>query len=109
MNTVLFQPQHYITNPDAGFLALGASVIMQAVDDVRLFLERPIFDRLGDDVKSREAVRAHAARTAAQWLQGPECRELCEILAACGHPVPMERFFRELKACAENREQRTAN
>jgi hypothetical protein len=97
MSSVLFQPQHYITSPDAGFLALGASVIMQAVEDVRLYLEHAKLPGSGRNAASRESARATNARAAAQWLQGHECRELRDLLAACGHTVPMKRLFRELQ------------
>lgn len=113
----LFQPEHHITSPEAGMLALAASVVMQAIEDVRIGLTRPEFGRRGNrlsvmEAKSRAAKRATEARVAAQWLQGPECRELCDLLAECGYPVPLKRLFRELKTAkhqTQNREPQTEN
>ena len=100
MKTAFFTPNHMISDDMTGYLAVAASVIMQAVEDVRIYLVSPTFAptvRLVD-VKSRENIRATQAREAAQWLTSPECLELQEMLAACGHPVPMKRFFRELSS-----------
>lgn len=100
MKTAFFTPNHMISDELTGFLAVAASVIMQAVEDVRIYLVSPTFAPTvrRTDFKSRENLRATQAREAAQWLTSPECLELQEMLAACGHPVPMKRFFRELSS-----------
>jgi hypothetical protein len=103
MNAVLFQPEGMIRDELHGHLALAACVIMQAVDDVRLFLTTPKFSKgktvkQAIDARCDEGIRARNAQAAATWLQGPDCADLLELLEACGHHVPMKRFFRELAA-----------
>jgi len=95
-------------DPDTGFIALGACVIMQALEDVRLWIESPDFGTGGTRsvdkgkavirFKCRTSERSVRAAQAAKWLNSPQCRELCDLLAACGCRVPMKRFFRELEA-----------
>jgi hypothetical protein len=103
MKATFFTPNHMISDDLTGFLAVAASVIMQAVEDVRIYLAAPHFApgkcrRRINDVKCREDIRATRAREAAHWLKSQECLELQDMLAACGHPVPMKRFFRELSS-----------
>lgn len=109
MNAIPFGPEVYITDVDHGFLALGALVITQAVEDVRLYLTTPkLGDRktqaLRNDVKARESLRETEAHAAARWLQSQACRDLAQMLEDCGHPVPLKRFFRELKALKERQQ-----
>jgi hypothetical protein len=118
MEAIPFSPEIYIRDSDHGFLALGALVITQAVEDVRLYLTAP---KLGErktqhgrnDVKCREAARETEAHAAARWLQSQACRDLAQMLEDCGHPVPMKRFFLELQelkaANPERAEARTTN
>jgi hypothetical protein len=100
MKTTFFTPNHMISDDMSGFLAVAAMVIMQAVEDVRIYLVSPTFAPTVrvTEAKSREDIRATQAREAAQWLKSAECLELQDMLAACGHPVPMKRFFRELSS-----------
>ena len=103
MNALSFSPEHHIQDTDLGFLALAGMIITQAVEDVRLYLMNPDFGprqsrERANDARSRADIRATEAHAAARYLQSEDCKELCEMLAACGHPVPMQRFFRELKA-----------
>lgn len=118
MNTLLFQPEHHIQDADLGFLALGAMVITQAVEDVRLYLTTPKLgnretQRGRNDVKCRESQRQTEAHAAARYLQSEACRELVAMLEACGHHVPMKRFFRKLnelkKASPHRAEAQTTN
>lgn len=99
MNSV--NQNHHIYSVDAGFLGLAAAVIMQAVEDVRLYLTFPKFTDTAVNRKNasyRTNQRKVQADRAAKWLQGPECNELVIALRACGHVVPMRRLFRELAA-----------
>lgn len=91
-----------IQTPEEGALAVAACIIVQAVEDVRMFLKTPNLTAncrtkaslftAGAEEKRRRGRAAEAAR----WLDGDDCRMLCEILANCGYQVPMLRMKRKL-------------
>lgn len=103
MKTALthFDPTQQIDSVETGFLVLGARVIMQAVEDVRLYLTSPTIQkgqhrqgRINAECWNRKR-RADAA-AAAEYLEGAECRELVKMLNSTGYRVPLKKLWREL-------------
>ena len=91
-----------IHSSSEGALVVAACIIMQAVEDVRIYLETPNLTtgrktkHSLDSGKTAEARRRTLAAQAAAWLDSDDCRHLCQILEGCGHRVPMARLKREL-------------
>ncbi len=98
-NTYIAAPVSGIRCAETGALAMIASIIMQAVEDVRLYLQKPqLNDKNVIESRHNTNERAQRAKQAATWLQGEECRYLVNVLKACGYRVPMKRLYRELAA-----------
>lgn len=105
------QPETCIDDQSTGFLVLAIAVIMQAVEDIQLALEFPEFGKEPTQSKDshkaqirfkcRTVERQTKAKQAAEYLTSKECRETCELLRACGYPVPLKRLFKELAALKE--------
>lgn len=96
-----FEPTLQIDSVDTGFLVLAARVIMQAVEDVRLYLVNPVIKK-GHGRQAKWNVDCWArkrkanAQAAAEYLQGPECRELCKLLESSGYRVPLKKLWHQL-------------
>lgn len=100
MNDV--RTEYSIGTPEEGALAVAACIIMQAVQDVRLFLEAPDLTSGRKTKVSRQSGIAGTVRRrilaaqAAHWLDSDDCGKLCSLLESCGYKVPLKRLKRQL-------------
>lgn len=96
-----FEPTAQIDSVDTGYLVLAARVIMQAVEDVRLYLVNPVIKKgNGRQAKWNEKCcalkRKTDAKAAAEYLQGSACRDLCKLLESSGYRVPLKKLWQQL-------------